>query len=65
MNRDNFEEDILISPCIDCKWKGTNKCNHCIHGDRVNPIKYFPEPKFTWGQEPRFLREMINPYVDD
>lgn len=41
---DNFEEDITISPCVDCCWKNTDKCKRCVNRNRTSPIRYWTPP---------------------
>lgn len=52
--KDNFEEDKTLSPCGDCKWKGSNKCNRCVNRNRIDPIRY-------WS--PQWYPPEINPPI--
>lgn len=46
---DNFEEDITLSPCGDCKWKNSEKCNRCVNRNRINPIKYWSPYEYPFS----------------
>ena len=37
---DNFEEDMNVSRCENCKWKDSDKCKRCKHRHRnsINPF---------------------------
>ena len=39
---DNFEEDINVSRCENCKWKGRDKCKRCKHRHKSSGISLGP-----------------------
>lgn len=61
---DNFEEDITISPCVDCKWKGTNKCRRCTNRNRISPMRIW-QPPISPTVKPPFYPPTINRWRDN